>query len=176
MNIQEIQFYMYCFRDLVGIFAWNWVPREPFWVTLGAFSSLWGTFELLATPGSKINDFTWEGVPCFETYFWTILVNFSCCFLGVLFGVLRVAFLEFWWFLGSLVGFIFGGIFEKSVVFLEKVVPSILNDLQWFCCILELRGLLESCKNEKKIRTEICCFFRCGKYVQKRCFYIFLRF
>ena len=128
MNMQEIQFYMYCFRDLVGIFAWNWVPREPFWVTLGAFSSLWGTFELLATPGSKINDFTWEGVPCFETYFWTIVVNFSYCFLGVFVGVLRVAFLEFWWFLGSLVGFIFGGIFEKFVFFGEKVVPSILND------------------------------------------------
>ena len=30
--------------------------------------------------------------------------------------------------MGSLVGFIFGGIFEKFVVFLEKVVPSILND------------------------------------------------
>ena len=42
--------------------------------------------------------------------------------------MLRVAFLEFWWFLGSLVEFIFGGIFEKFVFFLEKVVPSILND------------------------------------------------
>ena len=54
-------------------------------------------------------------------------MNFSYCFLGV-FGVLRVAFLEFWWFMGSLVGLIFGGICEKFVVFLEKVVPSILND------------------------------------------------
>ena len=39
-----------------------------------------------------------------------------------------MAFLEVWWFVGSLVGFIFGGIFEKFVFFWEKVVPSILND------------------------------------------------
>ena len=42
--------------------------------------------------------------------------------------MLRVAFLEVWWFSGSLSGVIFGGIFEKFVFFGEKVVPSILND------------------------------------------------
>ena len=55
-------------------------------------------------------------------------MNFSYCFLGVFVGVLRVAFLEFGWFLGSLSRVIFGGIFEKFVFFWEKVVPSILND------------------------------------------------
>ena len=126
--MREIQFYVCSFRDFGGIFKWFWVPGEPFWVTLGAFSALWGTFELLATPVFKIDDFTWEGLPCFETHFWTIVVNFSCCFPGVFVGVLRVAFLEVWWFLKSLLGVIFDGIFERFVFFWEKVVPSILND------------------------------------------------
>ena len=38
-------------------------------------------------------------------------------------------FLEILWFLGSLVRFIFGCIFEKFVFFFEKVEPLVLNDL-----------------------------------------------
>ena len=90
------------------------MPREPFWVTLGAFSSLWGTFELLATPGSKINDFTWEGVPCFETYFCTILVNFSYCSLGVFLGCSGSLF----WSSGGFWGHLWGSF---SVVFLKSL-------------------------------------------------------
>ena len=67
--MREIQFYVCSFRDFGGIFKLFWVPGEPFWVTLGAFSALWGTFELLATPVFKIDDFTWEGLPLFETHF-----------------------------------------------------------------------------------------------------------
>ena len=104
------------------------MPREPFWVTLGRFSSLWEPFELLAAPETNIDDFTCEGVPCFYTYFATIVVHFSYCFLCVFVGALRVAFLEFGWFLGSLSGVIFGGMLGKFVFFGEKVVPSILND------------------------------------------------
>ena len=171
--MREIQFYVCSFRDFGSIFKWFWVPREPFWVTLGAFSALWGTFELLATPVFKIDDFTWERLPCFETHFWTIVVNFSCCFLGVFVGVLRVAFLEVWWFLGSLLGVIFGGIFEKFVFFWEKVVPSILNDPTTILLFFGAPRPPGKLQKWEYMLTELCCFFSSEKYDQKRCFYLF---
>ena len=121
--MQEVQFYVYCFRRLGGHFCIKLGASGAVFgslgVTWGAFSSLGGTFEVLATPGSKINDFTCEKVPRFEHLFWTIEAIFSSCFLSV--WVLRVVFLEILWFLGSLVRFIFGCIFEKCVFFIGTI-------------------------------------------------------
>ena len=87
-------------------------------------------------------------------YLKLLVPRISRCF----FLMLRVAFLEILWSLGSLVRFMFGCIFEKFAFFLENVEPSILNDpttILLYFGALRPPGTLQK---EEKINAQISCF------------------